>query len=724
MAEPEGTDDASGVGGEAVRDYLAEAQEAFQQAVDAESENREEAEDDLRFARLSDQWPDNIRREREIDGRPCLTIPRMNAFIRQVVNDARQNKPSIKVHPADSGADVETADIINGLIRNIEYSSNADVAYDTAVEYAVSSSVGYFRIGLDYAFDDTFDLDITINRVADPFLIYGDPDSTGADSSDWNSAFVIDRMTKDRFEAKWKGAEAVDWSGDYADLPTPWCDDETVMVAEWWTREEVERPIVKLSNDTIVDAAWLQEADKETGIPRIAMLMSMGIKPVAERKTRTHKVTQRILTGAEELEVNDWPGRYIPIVPVYGDEVIVDGKRYLRSLIRDAKDAQRAYNYWRSTSTEMIALAPKVPFIGPKGAFKTDANKWATANRVSHPFIEYDVVSGASPPQRQPLDVGPAAGALQEALNASDDMKSIMGLYDASLGARSNETSGRAILARQREGDVSTFHFIDNLNRAIRHAGRIIIDLIPHVYSNERIVRVIGEDGSQKPVQLGKPVPVTDKNGKPQMGEDGQPMMRVFDLTAGKYDLTVTSGPSYTTRREEAAAQMTEMVRAFPAAAARIGDLIAKNLDWPGADEIAERLKPQDEADIPPELQKMIKDGQELIAKQAEELKELKADKEIDARKVLIDGYKAETDRLKELLPHLPPDVLAELGLQSAVFSMNSPDVAPGGQAGPPMPPQQQPQANPAWMGGQAPQQQPAQPPMNGPMPPQAGQST
>lgn len=683
-------------GGDAKADVLAAAREAFELAEEAERDNRDAAKEDLRFARLSDQWPESIRKQREQDGRPCLTIPRMNAFIRQVVNDARQNKPSIKVHPAASAADIETAEIYNGLIRNIEYTSNADVAYDTSVESAVSGGFGYFRIGLDYTHDDTFDLDITINRVPDPFLIYGDPYSTSADSSDWNSAFVIERLSKARFEAQHSGADPIDWEGDYGDLNGLWYDGDTVTKAEWWTREEVDRPIVKLSDGSIVDAAWLQDVDPDIGAPRYMVLASMGVAPVAERTTKTHKVTQRIMTGAEVLETNEWPGRFIPIVPVYGDEVFVDGKRYFRSLIRDAKDAQRMFNYWRSTSTELVALAPKVPFIGKVGAFKTDAAKWATVNTVSHPYLEYD---GNVGPQRQPLDFGPAGGALQEALNASDDMKSIMGLYDASLGARSNETSGKAILARQREGDVSTFHFIDNLSRAIRHAGRIVIDLIPHVYTNDRIVRVIGEDGSQKPVQLGKPQPVTDKEGKEKTDENGKPMMKVYDLSLGKYDLTVTAGPSFTTKREEAAAQMTEMVRAFPAAAPLIGDIIAKNLDWPGADEIAERLRPKDAGGLPPEVQQMIAEGKQRLDDQAKEIEALKADKEIDARKVLIDGYKAETERLRELLPHLPPEALAQLGLQQAVFAMDTPDVAPGGSGGPKMPP----------MGGMPPR--PPQPP-------------
>lgn len=687
--DDDGSDGTTRPGGDAKRDYLAEAMEAFDLAVEAESDNREAAQEDLRFARLSEQWPDTIRKQRELDGRPCLTINDLPAFIRQVVNDARQNKPSIKFHPVDSAGDVETAEIYNGLVRNIEYTSRADVAYDTAVDAAVSGGWGYFRIGLDYAYDDSFDLDITINRVLDPFLIYGDPYSTAADSLDWMSAFAIEMVPKKRFEAQWKGAEAVNWSGDYADLKAPWLDGETVMVAEWWTREEVDRPIVKLSTGQVVEAAWLEEPDPVLGVPRFAILATQGITPVANRMSKTFKTTQCILTGAEELERNEWPGRYIPIIPVYGEEVMVDGKRHFRSLIRDAKDPTRMENYWRSASTELVALAPRVPFIGPKGAFKSDAAKWQSINRRNWPFVEYD---GAVAPLRQPLDVGPAAGAMQEALSAQNDKKRIMGLYDASLGQRSNETSGRAILARERQGDVSTFHFQDNLTRAVRNGGIVIGDLIPHAYTAERIIRVIGEDGSQKAVPLGREVEVTGKDGKLKLGEDGKPVIKVYDLAAGKYDLTVTPGPSYTTKREEAAAQMTEFVRAYPPAAARVGDLIAKNLDWPGADEFAERLKPEDADGLPPQVKQMIEEGKSLIAKQAERIKELEADKASDAEKTRIDGYKAETDRLKIVLPMLGPDQIAAVAAQTIMQAATPIDLGAVADAvapqpgGPPLP--------------------------------------
>ncbi len=617
-------------------DILKEAREAFERAADAEAENRREALDDLRFARLGEQWPEAIRRERDLDGRPCLTINRLPAFIRQVVNDARQNKPAIVVHPVDDAADPETAEVFNGLIRHIEQSSDAEVAYDTALDFAVTGGFGYFRINTRYACDDGFDQDLVVERVANPFSIYGDPDGTAADSSDWNSAFVVDTLPKAAFEARWKGAEVVDWSADsYASLTGPWLDGDRVMVAEQWIREAVKRTIVALSDGQVVELA-VYEKQK-------AMFDALGVKVVGRpRDVASHKVTQRIMTGAEVLETVEWAGRFIPIVPVYGEELHVDGRRRLRSLVRDAKDPQRMFNYWRTTSTELVALAPKTPFIGRKGAFETDSAKWATANTQTHAYIEYD---GPEPPQRQPF-AGAPAGALQEAMNASDDMKAIMGLYDASLGARSNETSGRAIMARQREGDVSTFHYIDNLNRAMRHAGRILLDLIPTVYATPRVLRILGPDGQAKAVSVNQPAQA-DPLGQTRKVE------KIFDLTVGKYDLIVRAGPSFTSRREEAANQMIELIRAYPAAAPVIGDLLAKNLDWPGADEVASRLQsmlPPKAAGASPEVQaaqaQMAKLAQALSAAKVQ-IAALQQDRSHEARKLEIDAFEAETNRLR-----------------------------------------------------------------------------
>lgn len=610
---------------------LAQGRRTFTLAQDAETDNRDAYQEDVSFARHEEQWPEDILKQREADKRPTLTISKMNAFIRQVVNDARQNKPAIKVHPADSGADPETAEVINGLIRNIEYTSNADTAYDTAMECAVSGGFGYWRIGLDYAYEDSFDMDLSIERIANPLSVYGDPYSTAADSSDWMDAFVVDLMAKDQFEAKHgKGKTISDWD-DASWGEEGWRVGNDVTVAEWWHREQAEIKVQQFIN---VQNGEVQTYTEDTikASEDLQLFISAGLLEFKrERQAKTYRVTQRTMTGAEVLSEVKWAGCYIPLVPVYGDEYNIKGKRYFRSLIHSAKDAQRQFNYWRTTATELVALAPKTPWIGRKGTFDSDIDRWNTANTQSHAYLEYD----KDPPTRIPLDSGPAAGALQEALNASDDMKSVMGIYDASLGARSNETSGRAIMARQREGDVSTFHFTDNLNRAIRHTGRILIDLIPHVYSGERIVRVMGEDGKPENKQLNKEYQQTDpKTGQPVADQQGNPVMALHDLSAGKYDLTVTTGPSFTTRREEAAFQMTEMMRALPASAPILGKHLAKNLDWPGADEIAEELEQMGQPQIPPEVQQMIEEGKAEIARLTEENQKLKTDMSIDQTKV------------------------------------------------------------------------------------------
>lgn len=627
-------------------DLLKDGKAKFTLAADGESDNRTAYEDDIRFARHEEQWPGDIRKQRELEGRPVLTISKLNAFSRQVVNDARQNKPAIKVHPADSGADPETAEVINGLIRNIEYTSNADVAYDTAVDCAVNGGWGYIRVGLDYAYHDSFDMELSIQRVANPLSVYGDPNSTAADSSDWLDAFVVDRLTKDQFEVRYgKGKTIQDWD-DTSWHDESWREGNDALVAEWWNRKEQDVKVAQFEDARSPGKTYTytqKQIDEDEDVQ--AMLAGGILQFKRERVGKTFKVTQRFMSGAEVLDETEWAGCYIPIIPVYGDEYNIKGKRHFRSLIHSAKDAQRQFNYWRSTATELIALAPKVPFIGPEGSFDSDPN-WQTANRVSHPYLEY---KGGVPPTRMPLDSGPAGGALQEALNASDDMKAVIGLYDASLGARSNETSGKAIMARQREGDVSTFHFIDNMSRAIRHTGRVLIDLIPHVYTGERMIRVMGEDGSPKNVPLGKQYPkVDEKTGQPVTQDGGPPapdnsnvVMALHDFSAGKYDLTVTTGPSFTSRREEAAYQMTEMMRALPASAPILGKHLAKNLDWPGADEIAEELEAASSGQIPPEVQQLVEEGKKKIADQAQQIEQLEKDTTADMAKVAASQQQA-----------------------------------------------------------------------------------
>lgn len=619
-------------------DVLKDALAQFKEASDAASENRNDAKDDIEFARLGKQWDDAIATQRSKEGRPMLTINRMPSFARQVINDARLNKPSIHARPATGGANRLTANAIDGLIRHIQNQSAAHIAYDTGIESAVYGGFGYWRVDLDYAFNDSFDLDICIKSIENPFSVYGDPKPESYTAEDWSYAFLVEDISQDSFKRRFPKAEVVDFK-DLDESQADWAGESTVRIAEWWERKESTKTIVKLSDGTILDAeVYLRER---------LLFDASGLVVTGEREARSYEITHRLITAAEVLEEKPWAGCYIPIIPVYGDVVNLEGKRHFRSLIRDAKDPQRMFNYWRTTATELVALAPRVPYIGPRGAFNTDAEKWATANRVSHAYIEYDPVPGQQGPMRQPLDGGVAAGALQEALNASDDMKSVMGLFDASLGAKSNETSGRAIMARQREGDVSTFHFIDNRDRAIEYTGKVIVDLIPKVYTGKRVITILGEDlRKEATVQLGQPQVV--------QGPDGNPVTHIFDLTAGKYAVVIKKGQSYTTKREEAAAQQIEFAK-VTGVGQLFADVIAKNMDWPGADIIEQRvlrsLPPHIAGNGPtPQEQQMMQAIQQLqqaLQKATQELQAAKSDQEGDAMKATVDMEKVAVDREK-----------------------------------------------------------------------------
>jgi hypothetical protein len=391
-------------------DFLKEAQDEFDRISEIENDNRESYIDDIKFARHGEQWPEAIRKEREMDGRPCLTINRMNSFIRQVVNDSRQNKPSVKAKPVDDMADPETAKVLDGLFRNIEHISKADIAYDTAVENAVSGGFGYLRVNIDYADEDAFDLDILIERVANPLSVYGDPDSTSADGSDWEKAFIVDKYSKAQFERRWGDKSQVDWDDDaWSNSGSQWRDGDSCMVAEYWhcTYEDRTRLMAVDTRDGSKHVYDKKDFEKSEDL---MMLAQMGVlQIISERTSKAKRFQQAIMTGVEVLEKKEWPGRYIPIIPVYGDEYWIDGKRYLRSLINPAKDAQRMYNFWRTNSTELVALAPRVPFIGRVGTFNSDSEKWASVNTKSHAYLEFDTEM----PQRQPLDMGVAAGSLQ-----------------------------------------------------------------------------------------------------------------------------------------------------------------------------------------------------------------------------------------------------------------------------------------------------------------------
>lgn len=543
------------------------AKKRFKLSFEAERKNRELMIEDLKFA-SGDQWHGSDRRARETDGRPVITVNRMGQFVKNILGDIRQNSPGIKVRGVED-SDKEGAEIMEGLIRHIEQQSKAKQAYIGAADYSVKCGYGAFRIVTDFVSDDVFEQDIFIKRIRNPFTTYSDPTATEITKSDGRYWFVTETISYDEFESRYPKVDRSEWNEDSTGINgESWYSEDKVRVAEYWVKEPITKQIALLTNGETV---CLDELTDDAA----AQYQAQGVGIERQRTAQSHKVVQYIITGTEILEdAKEFPSKYIPIIPVYGEEENIEGEVNFKGIVRDAKDPQRLYNYWRTTAAETIALQPKIPTVMTVEQIRGHEARWKQANRANLPYLLYNPDNQAPPPSRQPPPQPPAA-MWQEASIASDDMKAATGIYDSAIGAQSNETSGRAILARQRQSDTSNFVYSDNLASAIEYCGRILVDMIPKVYDSQRVVRIVGEDDVEKSVTINQ-----DANG-----------VKYNDITKGKYDVKIVTGPSYATKRMEAADSMIQFVQAMPQVGQVAGDLIAKSMDWPGAEEIAERLR-------------------------------------------------------------------------------------------------------------------------------------
>lgn len=570
--------------------FLTQARKRFKYCQDAETKNREKALEAIKFRNL-EQWPTELKNSRESDpegARPCLVVDKINQYINQVKNDQRQNRPAVKVRPVDDSGDKEVADIFQGIIRHVEDTSKADLAYDNAFENAVDGGFGYFRILTEYCDDDTFDQDIRIKRIRNRFSVYLDPDHQEPDGSDAKFGFITEEITRDEFKDQFPGKEPLDWDTDGKKSEyNGWCSQEKVRIAEYFYYENVKKKLILLDNGKTVF-----EDDLQTVLDEAALTGRPQPNVVKERETTVRKVHWCKIDGKEKLEEKPWAGKWIPIIEVVGNELDIEGERHLSGLVRGAMDPMRIHNYAASSFVENVALAPKAPFVAAAGQIENYEGEWKGSNRRNLAVLRYDPLSvdglAVPPPIRQTMP-GISPGWQQVMANTEHDIQASMGMYNASLGEESNEKSGRAIMARQREGDVATFHYIDNLSRSIRHCGRILVDLIPKIYDTQRVARILGEDGTPTAVQLDpeQQEPVKQVGAK-----------KIYNLTVGKYDVSVSVGPSYTTKRQEAAESMVELVRAQPELLNLVGDLMIRNMDWPGAEQIADRLKTL----LPPEI--------------------------------------------------------------------------------------------------------------------------
>jgi len=705
-------------------DILAVARSRMTMAISAFSETREDEIDDLRFYAGSPdnhwQWPADVLQTRgavqgqTINARPCLTINKLPQHVHQVTNEQRMNRPGIKVIPADDDADVEMADVFNGVIRHIEYISDADVAYDTACENQVSYGEGYIRVLTEYCDEDSFDQDIKIGRIRNSFSVYMDPmiqDPTGADAR-W--CFISEDITKAEYERLYPDSSPISTLmslgvGDQS--IAQWINENTIRIAEYFYVEYEKKKLNLYPNNQTAFEGTLEDK---------AFKLMFG-KPLRSRESDRKKIKWCKINGYEILEEREWAGAHIPVVRVVGNEFEVDGRIYISGLVRNAKDAQRMYNYWVSQEAEMLALAPKAPFIGYGGQFEGYEQQWKTANTNNWPYLEVnpDVTDGQGGVLPLPARAQPpmaSSGLLQAKAGASEDIKSSTGQYNASLGMTSNERSGKAILARQREGDVGTYHYVDNLARAIRHIGRQLVDLIPKIYDTERIARIIGEDGEPATVKMN---PMQQEPVKRIVDQEGTLIDKIYNPAVGKYDVRVITGPGYATKRQEALESMAQLLQGNPQLWQVAGDLFVKNMDWPGAQELAERFKktidPKVLADDDDPALAAANQQMQAMAAEMENMFQMlqNVNRSMESRDLAIKefeaqvkAYSAETDRIKEVQQSMSPEQIQDIVMGTIAAAVDTGDLI--GQA---------PQ-----MRQEAPQEMPQQmPEMGQPMPPEGG---
>ena len=659
-------------------DMLATMRSRLEMAISAYSDSREDELDDLRFRAASPdnqwQWPADVLATRgsvqgqTINARPCLTINKLPQHVLQVTNDQRQNRPSGKVIPADDKADVEVAEIFNGIVRHIEYISDADVAYDTACDNQVTFGEGYFRILTEYCNDNSFDQDLRIGRIRDSFSVYMDPTIQDPCGSDAEWCFINQEMTKEVYEREFPDA------GSLSSLPygvgdgqlSSWIMDDTVRIAEYFYVKH-ESKMLHLYHGNV--SAMM-------GSPEDKQMAAMGMKPIKTRNADVKSIKWCKTNGFEVLDERDWPGKYIPVIRVVGNEFEIDGRMYVSGLVRNAKDAQRMYNYWVSQEAEMLALAPKAPFIGYGGQFEGYEQQWKTANTTNWPYLEVnpDVTDGQGSmvplPQRAQPPMA-SSGLLQAKAGASDDIKSATGQYDSSLGATINERSGRAILAREKQSDTGTYHYVDNLARAIRYCTRQLVDMIPKIYDTQRIARIIGVDGETDKASID---PMQAEPVKKIVDERGIVIKKIYNPGVGIYDVAVTTGPSYMTKRQESLDAMSQLLQGNPQLWAVAGDLFVKNMDWPGAQEMAARfaktidpklLSDDDDPALQAANQQMQAMGQEMqqMHQMLQNVHNSIEAQDIEVKKFdsQVKAYDAETKRISAVQAGMSPDQIQDI---------------------------------------------------------------
>lgn len=702
-------------------EIIAEAKKRFRHCEEWESEFRVLYVQDLKFADADPdngwQWDSTMVAERDGLRKPSLTINKTRQHNLQIINDAKQNKPGVNVRPVGDGASYDAAQVFEGVVRHIEYQSNAEVAYDTATTFQVKAGIGYWRVITDYATNDSFDQEIFIRRIKDPTTVYLDPDISEVDGSDAAFGFVFEDVPAKEFAAKYPDFESVSGNValDHVSDSNNWNSKEYVRVAEYYRKMQKKDRLVTFSDPT----TGAQIIKRESELPPILKEAFKQVKDEGTTQTRDivdDEIEWYKIVGDQIVDRREWPGKYIPIVRVIGEETIIEGKLDRKGHTRAMKDPQRMYNYWTSEATAQVALQTKTPYIAPAEAIEGQETYWKALNVDDFAVLPYNQYTEdgrelARPQREQPPIMSSAYVKGMEI--AQNEMMMASGQYQSQFGQNENATSGKAINERQRQGDNATYHFIDNLAIAIRFTGKILIDLIPKVYDTPRIIRILAKDGSESHVQLD---PMAGQAYTPQPGQTQQQpkdntqqiVEAIFNPNVGRYEVESDIGPAYATRRQEAWNAFQQLASANKEFMQIGGDIMFKAADFPMADELAERyrrtISPNILGDAPPpqdqQMMAKIQQMQGIIAKQAQEL----ADK---AKELDIKQQDAITRRLTaegNAGPIISPEQIRPLIMQTIIQALQG--ASGGQQGGLPMPPEPSPAQPPQAPAGGAPQAQ------------------
>src|SRR5215475_1673160 len=542
--------------------------------TDAESENRNAGEQDLLF-KAGDQWPATVRTAREAgdNPRPCLTINEIPGFINQIVNDYRQNRPDVQVHPVGSGAQPKIAEVIAGLGRHIVYASGGESACDIALESAIDIGWGYYRLYTDYVAEDSFLQEIKFGALPNTFSVYFDPHSVTRDGSDATQCAITEMVPRKEFERKYPGADASTMSliGS-AELGPEWITEDSIQIAEYYRCEYVEDVLLLTAQGQHV---WASQVARDLpGTPQF----------IQQRRVQRKVIKWYLCSGVDVLDEKIIPGKFIPVIPVYGNTVLIRGKKRRFGLIRLLRDPQTMLNYWETTKTELLALQPRAPWVGPAGFMDGFEQDWKSANQSNIVALEYNAVDDLrgtpmQPPTRLPFPQ-PPTGLIEAAGTAQGYMQIVTGIHQPVRLTAGNPRSGESIEQEDMQGDMASYHYYANAAVSLIHAWRVMMGWLPSYYDTPRVVRILGEDGQAQPAQLNQPQGV---------GQDGIGVV-LNDVTVGDYDVVLSTGPSYQTKRESAVANMIELAKGWPKLLDIAGSDMVRQMDWPGSEQIADKL--------------------------------------------------------------------------------------------------------------------------------------